>query len=849
MYQNISYDWNGHYIHIWDDLYGYKKVKYKPYAYKKNDFGDMKSIFGDTVSKIPLPRKFRDMDNDERRLIFEGDVHPERRYLIDNYTDDDEPSTGIRTLFFDIETEMAKGFPTAENPICKITAFTMYDRIANQYSVAVIDPDLRCSIESSDNIIIKKCADEVELLEYFLDKIEEIRPHIISGWNSDRFDVPYLCARMNKVFNEVGHHRSVYDLSEIKRVSGDGLGRNSGKGRGFIRIGGIASLDYLLLYKKFSIGERPSYALDAIAELEIDTKKIKYDGTLDDLYRDDIDKFVQYNIHDVRILKELDDKLDYIEVARALCHKAHVAYDLFHHASTILDGTILTYLKRRGIVAPSVLKPDEGSEREKFEGAFVKDPQAGRHDWVFDIDATSMYPNIIMSLNISPETKIGKVEGWNVGKYLKNQPLDCKLLRKDGEPIGEVWENKDLANLLNNKNCSIAPNGVMYRTDEQGLIPSILDEWFKERVKFKKIRDDAYKTEDINKAQLFDRRQYIQKILLNSMYGVAALPVFRFYDVDNAASVTATGRAMIRYAEKRGNDFYKDKTNDPKDYCIYIDTDSLLFSAKPLIDTMYPDIDKTDNDVMVDTTLNICEQFQDYVNIGMDKFASDFINIDEHSFSFKQELIALSGFFITKKRYALWIVNNEGTPMEKMEVKGIDIVRSNFPEAFKTLLRNVLVGILHGEKKEKMDNEITVFKKDVKNTAVEEIAISTGVKNLRKYTNIVTSKPTKGSPAHVRASLNHNWLLNHKKLTDQYMEIESNSKIKWVYLKSNPYRFDKIAFKAEHNSPEIMKFIEQYIDKNKIFKQLVERKLDTFYSAMEWARIKSATNTIDKFFI
>jgi DNA polymerase elongation subunit (family B) len=264
---------------------------------------------------------------------------------------------------------------------------------------------------------------------------------------------------------------------------------------------------------------------------------------------------------------------------------------------------------------------------------------------------------------------------------------------------------------------------------------------------------------------------------------------------------------------------------------------------------MYPDVDMTDNDAMVNTTLNICEQFQDYVNIGMDKFATDFVNIDKHSFSFKQELIASSGFFITKKRYALWIVNNEGTPMEKMTVKGIDIVRSNFPEAFKTLLRNILVGILHGEKKENMDNEASEFKKNVKNTPIEEIAIATGVKNLKKYTNISTGKPTKGTPAHVRAALNHNWLLNHKKLSTQYRKIVSNSKIKWVYLKSNPYRFDKIAFKVENNSPEIMEFIEQYIDKNKIFKQLVERKLDTFYNAMRWARVNSTVNTLDRFFI
>lgn len=845
MYQNIAYDYRDHTIHIWDDLRGYNKVKFRPYAYKKNDFGDMKSIFGDTVSKIPLNFKFRDLENDTRVSVFEGDVHPERRYLIDNYTDDDEPSTGIRVLFFDIETEMAKGFPNAENPVCTITSFTMYDRITDQYFVAVIDPDSRCSIESSDNIIIKKCVDEVELLEYFLDKIEEIRPHIISGWNSDRFDVPYLYARMKRVFNEVGHYRNADDLSEIGLISNTGLGGNDG----FIRIAGTASLDYLLLYKKFSIGERPSYALDAIAELEISEKKIKYDGTLDDLYRDDIDKFVQYNIHDVRILKELDDKLDYIEVARALCHKAHVPYDLFHHASTILDGTILTYLKRRGIVAPSVLKVDPDQEKEKYEGAFVKDPQAGRHDWVFDIDAASMYPNIIMSLNISPETKIGKLGEWDVDKFLNDQPLSCTLFKKDGTSIGTVWTNTDLKELLDKKSCSIAPNGVMYRTDEQGLIPSILNEWFRERVKFKKIRDDAYKANNIEKAQLFDRRQYIQKILLNSMYGVAALPAFRFHDVDNAASVTATGRAMIKYAEKKGNDFYKDKTHNPKDYCIYIDTDSLLFSAKPLIDTMYPDIDRTDNDAMVDATLDICKQFQDYVNIGMDEFATNFVNIDKHSFVFKQELIALSGFFITKKRYALWIVNNEGTPMEKMEVKGIDIVRSNFPAAFKTLLRNVLVGILKNEKKENIDKDASKFKRGIKRTPVEEIAISTGVKNLRKYADIETGKPIKGTPAHVRAALNHNWLLNHKNLTSKYQEIESNSKIKWVYLKLNPYRFDKIAFKAENNSPEIMTFIEQYIDKGRIFKQLVEKKLDTFYNAMKWTRIQSTTNTLDKFLV
>ena len=331
------------------------------------------------------------------------------------------------------------------------------------------------------------------------------------------------------------------------------------------------------------------------------------------------------------------------------------------------------------------------------------------------------------------------------------------------------------------------------------------------------------------------------------MYGAAALPVFRYYDLDNAMSVTTTGQSMIKYAERVGNHYYKSKLGEEKDYCIYIDTDSLFFSALPLIQKNDKDVDINDHDKMVELTLAECEKFQDYINTSMDMFAKRMINLDEHRFVFKQEVVAPNGIFISKKRYSLWIIDQEGMRVDELLVKGIDIVRSNFPKSFKVLLTDVITGLLKGKDKDAIDNIVVSFKRNMKNELIEDIAMSTGVKKIKKFIG-PDKRPIKGTPAHVRSAINYNVMLKDATTDAQYTEIAGGDKIKWVYLKTNPLGINKIAFKAIDNPSEIVEFVQKYVDINTLYEKLAFNKIETFYEAVKWALPVDPRNTLMRFF-
>jgi len=830
MYYNIFYDHLTSTIHLWDDVVGYEKFKFERYAYIPDDAGTHISLFGDKLKKIT--------DLKYKTNMFESDVNPEIRTLVDRYHDSDEVSRNIKVVFFDIEVEMGEAFPDFRNPVNEVRSFTLYDAVTETYHAFIVDPDDKITLTSKDNLIIKCFSSEVELLYGFLDLLQEINPTIISGWNSDLFDIPYLYNRINHVlgFSKANSLSSIGKVVFQERMK-------------MYRIAGLTQIDYLKLYRKLSIGERPSYKLDAIGELEVDLKKINYDGTLDDLWEQDRNTYLEYNINDVRILVELDRKLNYIDISRAICHKGHVPYEFYGATAAVLDGAVLTYLKCKGIVAPNKDRTKTyETEKENIQGAFVKVPQTGLHSWVFDIDATSMYPNVIMSLNLSPETKLGKIINWDPKHFIRGKVDKYTVVDRVNENPKQITYEHLKAFLLDEK-VSVSGNGVMYRTDTKGLVPEILEMWFKERVEFKRLRKENILSGNKEKAIVYNLKQYTQKILLNSVYGVLGSPSFRFYDLDNGNAVTSTSREMIRYAEARGNDFYNKELNtDKQDYCLYIDTDSLFFSALPIVQKQNPDIDQTNNELMIEKTLKMATVFQKYINDSLNNFAKDFCNLETHRFDFKQEVVALGGFFVAKKRYGLWILDEEGVTVDKLLVKGIDIVRSSFPNSFKILFKEILKDILHGQDKVHVDSIVKKFKSTLETQTVENIAQNTSVQKIKKYMS-TDERPIKGTPAHVRSAINYNMLLKILQLVGKYRVIQEKDKIKWVYLKNNPYGFEKIAFKNDENPLKIMKFITRYMDINKIFQQAVMNKLQTFYDAMRWGRVNLSINTIDKFLV
>ena len=525
-----------------------------------------------------------------------------------------------------------------------------------------------------------------------------------------------------------------------------------------------------------------------------------------------------------------------------------MVYQKIYVQSQILEGAVLTYLRQLNIVAPN--KNYNIQKDAKYSGAYVMDPNPGRYEWVYDLDLTSLYPSIIMSLNISPETKHAVIVDWDYDDFHNNVDRSFTLNMSKKSKYEKV-NTAELKEYIKINKYSISANGVLYRTDKKGLIPAILERWFDERVEYKNKMKKYAKEGDSEKKNYYFERQWVTKILLNSMYGVLGSPTFRWFDLDNAEAITLSGQQLIKNTAKIVDHYYNKELGTKEKYCIYTDTDSVFFSALPLIKHRYPNMDTTDSKLMTERILEITPEVQNHINDTYNMYAKKFHNIDNHLFDIKQETIARSGIWIAKKRYAQWIINNEGIDVNKLDVKGIDVVRSNFPEAFRKLMKDVLMGILQHKSNSEINDIILDFRETIKDHQIVDIAKSTGVKNISKYLNGST-KPFqtsfKGVPAHVKSAINYNDLIVHYGKENKG-KIVDGDKIKWVYLKNNEFGLESCALKGYDDPKEIVEFIKKYIDYDRIFKGELENKLSAFYGAMKWGRLpEKNAKIISKFF-
>jgi len=836
LYKNVYYQREKNLVHLWDDLQGYRTFPYTRYAYEKATNGEFTTLYGDKVTKIYKYSK------DDANL-FESDVPETTRVLVDTYTDSDIPSEGHVVLTYDIECEMTSGLPNPEEATNELTSIALHDSATNQYWVLVMDKDGLMAEKTTDKAIVIPFRDERDMLMKYLELYEMINPTIVTGWNIDYFDTPMLYNRIKRLLGE----------NHANRLSPIGQCFWSPYRKRFF-MAGVSYLDYLSLYKNFTYSELDSYRLDSIAQRELGKGKIEYEGNLDLLFKDDIEKFIEYNLVDVELVVEFDEKLQFIDTARGICHAGHVPYEDFVYSSKYLEGAMLTYLKRKNIVAPN--KPADRQERmqalrdnneEKFIGAYVKAPIVGKYDWIYDLDLTSLYPSIIMSINISPETKVGKINDWDSQKYMKGE-VDTYYIGED------AISKENLKEYLEKSKFSIASNGVLYRTDVVGCIPDILDTWFKQRVEFRKLEKQYGDSGEKEKYAFYKKRQLVQKILLNSLYGVLGLPAFRFYDVDNATAVTTTGQTVIKSTADMANIKYNKELGTPNaDSNIYIDTDSVFFSATPLLDHRIPNWKDNDQDTIAGFVNDIAGEMQDYLNSFYNILSKKVFNIDTHRFEIKKEFVSKAGIWIAKKRYAQWIISDNGVPCDRLDVKGLDVVRSSYPAAFREFMGEVLIEILRGDTEEQLTDKIYNFKNDLVNKDVVKIAKAGAVKNLSKYMPKKKDQTAmfqfpSGCPAHVKASIAYNQLLKHWNLDTQYEPLKDGDKIKWVYLKQNPFGLDAVALNGYNDPKEIMELVTTYINYDKIFERELLKKLEDFYGALGWGAVLSSTKTAEKFF-
>lgn len=851
MYQNIYYERQKNLIHLWDDKSGYQTFPYRKYAYKRDTHGEYLSMYGDKLSKVGKWEK------EDAEDLFESDVPETTRVLVDIY-DNDLPSKGHRVLTFDIEVEMISGLPSTKDAKNEITAIAAHDGATKLYDVFVLDKERKVKNKAKNfnkdgrEVNVHIFDNERNLLQAFLNYYEEINPTILTGWNIDFFDIPYLYNRLKNVCGE----------GYAKRLSPIGQAFWSPYREKF-SFGGVSILDYINLYKTYTYSLEASYTLNYIATKELGRGKIEYEGSLDDLFENDLEKFIEYNIVDVDLVVSMDEKLQFIELCRAVCHAGYVPYEDYIYSSKWLEGACLGYLKKKGLVATN--KPRDRKERmqalrdnnqEKFIGAYVKEPIVGKYDWIYDLDLTSLYPSIIMTLNISPETKVGKIENWDAEANIRGLDTTYKLVGKDGDTY--EYTTQELTEVIKDSNLGVAANGVLYTQDKKGLIADILNDWFEKRVEFRKLEKQYGEAGDTEKYDFYAKRQLVQKILLNSMYGVLGLPAFRFYDIDNAEAVTVTGQTVIKKTAEMANRKYWKELGTTDDYNVYIDTDSIYMMAEPLVKHRYPEYKTFDEKRMAVEVDNIATETQTFLNSFYDMLAERFFFIpkEKHRFEIKKEYISKAGFWVAKKRYAQWMVLKNGIPCDKLDVKGLDVVRSSFPKAFQDQMSAMLKDILMGKDNEYVDTKLLAFKASMINLPVNKIAKGGAIKELSKYDNGTWRKDSglsiasfeKGTPAHVKAGITYNRLLKFFNAPYKHEPIRDGDKVKWVYLKNNPLGLETVAFKDYNDPKEIMDFVEQYIDRDKLYVSDMENKVDDFYTALKWQKASTEALTAKKFF-
>jgi len=692
-----------------------------------------------------------------------------------------------------------------------------------------------------DDVHYAKCRDESDLIRRFLDLWTRWHPDVVTGWNVEQFDIPYLTNRITKLFGE----DEAKKLSPWNRISKrDTVMMN--RPVQFYDISGIAILDYIQLYRKFTYSQQESYRLDNIAHVELGEKKLDYSEfeTLHQLYKHDYQKFIEYNIKDVELVEKLEDKMKLIELALTLAYDNKVNYDDVFTQVRMWDAIVYNYLLKKKIVIPQMKK---GSKSSQYEGAYVKDPILGMHEWVASFDLNSLYPHLIMQYNISMETLIeptkytdnmrGFIQNCNANvENLLNQEVDTAIL-------------KDLG-------VTVTPNGQLFHVNKgQGVLPEIMDSMYKDRTRYKKLAIEAKKKietvlEDKNQVQYLEKQvarynnlQLAKKVTLNSAYGALGNQYFRFFDIRIAEGITTAGQLSIRWIEKKINEYMNKllKTQD-EDYVIASDTDSIYLNMGPLVKKLYPNVDDTKK--VIKFMDKVCDdKIQPFIDASYEEL-KEYVNAYQQRMEMKRESLADKAIWTAKKRYILNVYNSEGVAYAKPKLKimGLEAVKSSTPSACRTKIKEA-INIIMTQTQDDLHKFIDKFRVEFRKLPVEDISFPRSVNGLGEYGDSA-SIFKKGTPIHVKGALVYNHFLRELNLTKRYQQIQEGEKIKFVYLKQpNIFNNNTLAFLS--GLPKQLG-AEQYIDYDLQFDKSFLEPLDIILSAIDWQSEK--VDSLDCFF-
>lgn len=802
------------------------RIKFSPTLYKADPNGTAYTMNGVRVSPVlfdtmrevkDYQQAWKDVGGADKTLY--GQTNFVSSFIQEKFPDDiefDRDIINVSTI--DIEVASDDGFPTPEEAAYPVISITIKNNIDNIYYVwGLYDYNpAACELDTvaASDINYVKCADERELLLRFLAHWNSDRhcPDVVTGWNTRFFDIPYLVNRITKFIGEdFAKKMSPWNVVNPRSVT------TMGREQQYYNLEGIASLDYLELFKKFgySYGAQESYKLDHIGHVVLGERKLSYEefSSLHSLYKHDFQKFIDYNIKDVELVDRLEDKMGLITLALTMAYRGGVNYTDTLGTTAIWDSIIFRDLSKQGVVIPAA----EEKFKSDYPGGYVKAPQVGLHEWVVSFDLASLYPNIIVQWNMSPETI---VEG-------KREQMD-----PDMALAGNIPQLKG--------DYALAANGVYFTKEKQGVLPKIIVDYYNERKAVKKrMLASQQELETIDKSNVvekyrverdiarYENQQMAIKILLNSLYGALGNKYFRYFDLRVAEGITLTGQTVIRWAERSVNEFMnKIVGTTNKDYVIAIDTDSVYVNFGPLVD-------KYVKDNQVDNIAQICkDQFEPMLEKSYQKLYETF-NCYMPRMEMDREAIADRGIWTAKKRYILNVHDNEGVRYAepKLKIMGIEAIKSSTPSACRDALKALFKVIVTGDEGA-TQKAIQQFKDYFVTLPPEEVSFPRGVNDTIKWRDrkLIYKK---GTPIHVRGALLYNHYVKDKNLDKKYTLVQNGEKIKFCYLKMpNPIKENVISF-PDYLPQELQ--LHKYINYDLQFQKTFLDPIEPILEAIGWS--------------
>ena len=859
----------------------FKEYPIKYTFYHEDPGGKFKSTTGKPLSRIVCKNTkdfHKELAINRNKTLFESDINPMFQCLSENYLNKDAPDLNI--AFFDIEADFdpEKGFSQPNDPFMPITAITVSLQWLDTMVTFAMPPKTMGIEEAKeitkgiDNLYLYK--DEADMLKAFLDIIEDA--DVISGWNSEGYDLPYIINRIKKVMSKDDTRRLCLWKQMPKKRTFERYGREQ---ETYDLIGRV-HLDSLELYRKYTYEERHSYRLDAIGEHEIGEKKTVYEGSLDQLYNQDFRTFVEYNRQDVALLDKLDRKLRFIALSNELAHANTVLLQTTLGAVAVTEQAIINEAHRRGVQVPNRPKRDENSTTAA--GAYVAYPRKGLHSWIGSMDINSLYPSVIRALNMAPECVMGQLRPTYTDEYIEEQmtlqkksfagawenhfgslEYDAVMEKRKDISINVDWEDgkadvmsgAEIYKMIfeSNNPMMMSANGTIFTSEFEGVIPGLLARWYKERKEMQTMLKKAKEASNDAEIEFWDKRQLVKKINLNSLYGAILNPGCRFFDKRIGQSTTLSGRQISKHMAAKINEVITGEYNHVGKAIIYGDTDSAYFSA---YEVLKKEIDDGKIPWTKESVIKLYDQVAGEVNNSFKKFMGQAFHCMKSRAEVIQagrESVATSGLFITKKRYAILIYDLEGYRQDiddkpgKIKAMGLDLKRSDTPVYIQDFLSELLLMVLTGNTEEQVLDKITQFRNEFKTRPGWEKGSPRRANNIGEYAKKEARQGKANMPGHVRASINWNTLKRMN--SDKYsQEIMDGMKVIVCKLKKNPLEYTSVAYPTDElRLPQWFK--ELPFDDATMESTVIDNKLGNLLGVLGWD-IKSteSNNTFNNLF-